>query len=535
MFERIKKVLKKENIIPSALLLLVIISCIVTVFTYSVGLNGYDGFDYLEDIYWAKATLESKSLVSPDYNYVYIIPFGANLIMAPFVAVFGISLISNQLGMAVYFIIYLLTVCYLTSSIFDEVKDRMYFMAIVTMFVLTLVGDSLFHHILAYGIGFISFMGELASLINIYKHDKKNIIHYILLAIFSSWSSFNGLGVAALSTIPIVGSTIVYCYIKRINPLKIERKIINAFIVIGITTLAGLTVFKVLNNGRDFGSFVFCDTDTIIQRPFFNFFKDLFNIFFFTPKGIPFFSTRGLVFFMRLFFSFVIFIIPIFYIFKKTSKTQIELFITISCMILLTVSYAMWLFSAKSTERTLFNGVLGLLIICGIAFNSWLCKVDKREVFLSKVVLVILVVFLSSKHIIHSYRRGNELVDSKQAIIDALKENGLSFGYSTSFYYVRQLSVISNEEVETVMALYSGDKKKFIIESTSTLLHERSKPADIDRTYIIIPDSEVWNGIEDEDFDNLIDNNIKMLNLDECIVFIFNMKDFDKVFTFDED
>ena len=399
------KRMKKENIIPLALLILVIICCVVTIFTYSVGLNSYDGFDYLEDVYWAKATLESKSLVSPDYNYVYIIPFGANLIMAPFVAAFGVSLISNQLGMAVYFVIYLLTVYYLATSIFKQTKDRMYFIAIVTMFILTLIGDSLFHHILAYGIGFISFMGELASLINIYKNKEKLLKHYILLGIYCSWSSFNGLGVTALSTIAIVGAMAVYCYINRINVLKVERKIINALIVIGITTLAGLAVFAILNNGRDYGSFVFCNRDLIIQRPFIDFFKDLYNIFYFDPEGVPFFSIKGLLFFMRLFFSYTVFVIPAFYIFKKTDKTQIEIFITISCMLLLAISYAMWLFSPRSSERTLFNGILGLFVLCGIIFNQWFFKMEKRDMFVIKTILVILVTLLSIKQITYSYKR----------------------------------------------------------------------------------------------------------------------------------
>ena len=139
--------------------------------------------------------------------------------------------------------------------------------------------------------------------------------------------------------------------------------------------------------------------------------------------------------------------------------------------------------------------------------------------------------FPLSRSLIHT--RGKELISSKKAVIDALKENGLSFGYSTSFEYVRQLSVISNEEVETVLAMFSRNDKKFAIESTSTFSRERSKPTDIDRTYVVVPDSEAWNARDDKDFDELIDNNVEMLNVNDCIIFIFDMKDFDKVFTFE--
>ena len=217
MFRNLKKHISVNELIPLVLTLTVFFSGIITVFTYSIGLNYYDGFDYLEDVYWAKATLESNSLVNPDYNYVYLVPFGANLIMAPFVAVFGVSLLSNQLGMIVYFALYLSSLYYFASSIFDSNKERLYCISIVSLFIYTLVGDGLLHHILAYGIGFVCLLCELGSMICIYKNRGKLAVHYAVLIVFSLWASLNGLSVIGLANLVVLISSVVFAYIKKLD------------------------------------------------------------------------------------------------------------------------------------------------------------------------------------------------------------------------------------------------------------------------------------------------------------------------------
>ena len=86
---------KKFNFYASYLILgIVLISGIVLINTYPVGIYEYDKYDFLEGVRWARATLESGKILSPHFYYYYVIPFGANLIMAPFVKVFGQGLLA---------------------------------------------------------------------------------------------------------------------------------------------------------------------------------------------------------------------------------------------------------------------------------------------------------------------------------------------------------------------------------------------------------------------------------------------------------
>lgn len=48
---------------------------------------------------WANATYESGKIYDPDFSYACFLPFGVNLIMLPFIYMFGLSLKVHILGM----------------------------------------------------------------------------------------------------------------------------------------------------------------------------------------------------------------------------------------------------------------------------------------------------------------------------------------------------------------------------------------------------------------------------------------------------
>ena len=202
--------------LPLILFCLVILSGVLCIFTFSTGINLYDLHDYIEGVFWADATLRSGSVINPDYVYYYIVPFGSNLIMAPFVAIFGVSFIANQLGMLVYYLIYLAVLFRLSRILFEENQRRLIFCAVTSLFIFTYIGDNLLHHLLCYGIGFVCFLGELSCLIDLHR-KKHSIRNLLLLAFFCLWSSSNGLVTAALSSFPVIFSLLLSGYkFKRI-------------------------------------------------------------------------------------------------------------------------------------------------------------------------------------------------------------------------------------------------------------------------------------------------------------------------------
>lgn len=205
------EILKSKKI--SYLILFFIIGCcIFNIFIFSYEMDSADVYDFLEDIVWAKATLDSKSLISNSFYYPYLIPFGPNILMSIFVSIFGPSLFANQCGMITYLIVYFLSILYLSNSIFDDKLKRNYFISISTLFVFTYAGENLFHHILYYGIALVCLLGELGAVINIVK-GKNITTNFIILGICCFFGSVNSSSVAVLSNLVVIIGIVIFLYI----------------------------------------------------------------------------------------------------------------------------------------------------------------------------------------------------------------------------------------------------------------------------------------------------------------------------------
>lgn len=515
--------LSKYDIIYYAIFTLIVIGGISTVFSYSIGHNYYDGFDYLEDIYWAKATLLSGKLVNPDYQYVYIVPFGPNLLMAPFVMMFGISLLSNQLGMLVYFLLYLLTAYYFVSSFLDKTKEKLLLLAVMSFFIFTLVGDSLLHHILAYGIALLAFLGQLGAIFNILKNNNK--IHYILLGIYSFFSAMNGLATMVMSSVVVILALIAYIYL---NKQEFNKQYRNIFVLTILVSVVGYAIYSVVNQGRSIDAFTFCSSDEMVYKITNGFWSDLLKIFYFNPVGDAFFSVRGIFAFLKLFVLFGTVGLPIWFVKNKKYENNKETIIIISCLFIIAICVAQYIFGAWASERTLYNGLICCFILSGLALIKLITNYNKPVLLF--VVLSLVSIFCLKQAT--NYRNyGNSIINQRNTVIEKLKENNLTFGYSTTFDYARQLTVLSNEEVETNYALYESKKGLFIIDNNHTFPYEREKPKGISKTYVIVPSNfEIY----DDRYDYLISLSKKTLELDNCNIYVYDINDFDKVFDFDD-
>lgn len=61
--------------------------------------------DCTDTLMWANASYESGSIYDHDFKYACFLPFGTNLIMYPFIGIFGLSLTTHLIGMTGFFLI----------------------------------------------------------------------------------------------------------------------------------------------------------------------------------------------------------------------------------------------------------------------------------------------------------------------------------------------------------------------------------------------------------------------------------------------
>ena len=83
--------------------------------------KGYYHSDCTDTILWAQASYDAKALMNPEFAYAGLLPFGGQLLMLPFVALFGVGMKAQIAGMVVFSVLFVWAVVFVCKSIgFDS-------------------------------------------------------------------------------------------------------------------------------------------------------------------------------------------------------------------------------------------------------------------------------------------------------------------------------------------------------------------------------------------------------------------------------
>lgn len=537
---RIKELLdftKRKSIIYYAMLCMILLSAIVCIFTYTQGINDYDTWDFNEGVFWAEATIKARSIINPNYTYYYFLPFGSNILMIPFVMMFGTTYFANQMGMLVFLLIYSLTIFRLSKILYQDTKKSVLFCVITSMFVYTYIGDNLFHHLLNYGIGFVCFLGELGCLLDICKNNNTKKSNYILLIIYCLWSSLNGLASIVFSSASVILSFLI-SYIRFEKSItKEETKVL---LTILITNICGYVINKMLeftsgSHHQQNIRFIFSDLRSIIENINKNIFEAVFTIFYFVPNGENFFSFEGIFDFIKLAFLVLLLIVSFYYIVSEYSKLDFYDFFFLMCnVVLMLICYTQFILSRESVQRFLFNGLLSMFVLSGL----WFC-IDKKS---SKNVLYTGILFfllsaLTMKQVLITYPAGQKNKHHMEEMIEVLTNNNLSFGYTFSpSKYWKQANLLSNGDLNSLPIGFIKETQKFYInvDSRRYYIEELEKPK-VPQYYIFvhqkfIDDEEVYIFLA-----NTVSDAEKEIVTSDGIIYIFKIDKWDNMFQLREE
>lgn len=517
----------ESDILSYINLFLILGSGILFLFSFSMGINQYDLHDYIEGVFWADASLKSFSFVNPDYVYYYLIPFGSNIIMAPFVALFGTSLLANQLGMVVFYLLYIFVAFKLANALFpDNKRSMLLFVCVVSLFVYTYVGDNLLHHLLMYGIGFVCLLGELACLIEI-NNQKNTKTNYLLLLFFCLWSSLNGFS-AALSTIPVIVA-LVYTKYKRNNLFDNEsiRLIFSMFAI----SVFGLLTFYFCNSIAITGNMYdtrlrLTDFDSLVNNIIHNIFANYLKFFYYTPDKTPIFSKQGFLFLTKLMFALTMVILPIILYKKRSSKenNEIEDLLFISSVLIMFVSISQFLLTALGQGRYLFNAILSVFVLC-----AYFCAKDNKfNNIVYNILVFALVICLSTELIVYTLPQRNKDLSEIEEVYGYIENDNLTYGYS----FVRNwkiIDVVSKGECYNVVVGYDSKAKGLYVNKDRIYLQDLNKPSNINSFYIIAKQEQVDKYSE-------VFSDYKSLNkVGDYSIYVYDIKDWDKMFIVKDD
>ena len=156
--------------------------------------------DFTDTILWAEAMITGNGLFDKTMAYAYTLPFGGSLLMAPFVAIFGVGYKAHALGFVLFLAIFAFSLYKLFRAM--EFSDNMSLICTGIVLLLSLPTKNtrmiMWGHIIHYSLGllFVIIALSVYSKISIDSEhlfsEKKNIVWIAVLSILTMLFLSNG-------------------------------------------------------------------------------------------------------------------------------------------------------------------------------------------------------------------------------------------------------------------------------------------------------------------------------------------------------
>lgn len=468
-----------------------------------------DTSDYVEGVIWADETLHSGRLLSTEFVYGYAMPFGSNIIMLPFVALFGTSQLANSCGMVVIYIVLILTCILFTTALTTDKIEALFGAALMTLAFRSYIGQDQLHHILHYLLGHISLAGTWAMVIRVIK-NKGCVLKWvwITMAFYVIWSGSNGWITLFFSVIPVVGALGVACFLTKDHKRKLQ-----CIVFLLVMSVIGLLLYRICMHGvnestyiEDSGSFVFKSIsewmDNLRKLP-----EDLLYIFVNdNPAGKKITEPEGIEVAARVAWTFLVGLIPIPYIIKvrKRELSDISLYIFLSNTIVWIICLCQYIFFRGAEKRMLYNAVMSTFMIAAVLYLQSDYRngcTGKKWKYVELAAAIVLVLFAASFVLSANW-------DPDKSLTDELESKGLHYGLST-FWHANYNTVQSSGRVKIRSCLIDtvkGTVQPHLLQSNVGWYNQNQ-----------LNDSEWFILLESGEYDSLKEGSNNAYLFDNCI------------------
>lgn len=207
--------------------------------------------DYTDTLLWAWASLDAKSLLSPTFQYAAILPFAGNLLMLPFVALFGYTVKAHMCGMVLFACLFMLALWYFLSAFeISNIYKRFVFATVLLVLSSSIkLREIMWGHIIYYSLGILVLLLLFGLLFRLLQYNamqelrknKKAVLQVILLFILTMCVATNGAQVLVFCTLPVMAAILAEVYFNIKQPLLSKKQWVPYLLVavMGAGTLIG--------------------------------------------------------------------------------------------------------------------------------------------------------------------------------------------------------------------------------------------------------------------------------------------------------
>lgn len=430
--------------------------------------------DFTDSLIWANVTAETGDILSPDFNYAAILPFGAPLWMVPILKIFGYGRISFQLSMIVFVVIFMASAYYF----FRGLKwNRLSAGAAAACFCLVMSGsdtllEMLWGHTIYYSLGLLFWlllMGLALRLMDTARSWKKGkklslptILELAAVAILCAGCATDGTQVLALGVLPVLGALIVCAFLDE-KPLVGRHNLRKAAIAVLmlVASFAGFLVLKyITHNGAIKAGYanahMVWDAYTDWMADVVNLLPNLANLFGATSKeGYPLLRFASMVYILKLVLVMVIFVAPIAMLLRYKKLPENEKMLLWGHFVLSGVIGFMYVFGILDSGNWRLIPCLGTGVIVTILWVRNLLggkTVEKRIA----VVLAALMAAVCLLNAVQVARLPRDIRKNPHwEVTQILKEKGYDYGYAT-FWNSHPVVMLSDDEIQVTTVKQEG-------------------------------------------------------------------------------
>lgn len=468
--------------------------------------------DFTDTLLWANASVESGKFYNPDYWYAYFLPFSGIPLMIPIVAVFGLTYFSHQLGMTLFVIIFAISLVLFMKACGCDIAESFGLSGLVLIFMCasTITRMIFYGHIIHYSLAivFMCFAYSMLKRSSLFDANASSGRRgTVLLAIFCALCCTNGVATCLLFFIPFAGSLIIERYLDK-TPISYEhdKPLIKDLLILAAGGLCGIAVKMIFFSSSEYEDSItaLLPSDGWVwkQSPFLlEWIKVLTDE---TQSDILMQSFAGMRILCMYVFALVLLVIPAVavFMFRKIEDRMTRLVILFywimfaTTMLTYSVSYA-------SVSNWRLAGLVCCALIVSILFIREMIMTRKHVRWFVPLIpafmIFALMCLLTVKKIPSAI--GTNMNDQ---LIEIYRENGLTRGYSSSFWNsANSATVLSDGEIVVSPITVNTD-------GSYEVRHYQSEPWEyedvpgLDR-YFVVMDSEHMKYAEDTLGKNRID------------------------------
>ncbi len=215
--------------------------------------------DTVETLFWAEAARESGNLFGTTFHYPYFIPFGGNLLVRPFLSVFGMDLAAHRAGMSL-FVPILAFACF---RLFRSFRWKRWESILVTALLFSVASASpkmreiYFGHVIYYSLATVFLFLGCAQAPDLLEAEgrplRARIVSGATFALVLGWASSCGKPLLLYVVVPVLGSwgVVRLSRRERLSPLRDGLRILPG----AIGAVVGLLAFHVVSRTIPTASF----------------------------------------------------------------------------------------------------------------------------------------------------------------------------------------------------------------------------------------------------------------------------------------